>query len=329
MFSKLGKVLGAASLTVALVGGASSFAYAGLFDSYLTAGATNFFEDQDREAYFDVNNSGVFDAGDVIAGFIQIESRSQPTTIPDSTMQGTLYAVFSQQVASVVNVGFQDLVTFVPTTAPTLTLSALTGGDAEANAFVALYTIPGGSTDLTTTSFPNLAAYLAYISGGTLEMTFGFDGADDYFRALTTVPGPLTSNEILTAPTSQNVASFAAVLTSLTNNTSFDFLANQCQAFAGAFGCGELSLVNGTAGGAVGVDPTTFMDGSTFGVTQCDSNTTTGGIQNAPCGFVTNADFTLSPVAIVPEPASMILFGLGLAGLGVYGRRNRNNKKSK
>lgn len=321
MFGKIRKAIGAAGFAALLVAGTSSVGQAGLLDSYLTPNAINFFEDNSREAFFDVNNSGTFNAGDVLVGYLQVETRSAPSSIG---VQGTMYAIFSQQVQSISASG---IVTFTPTTVAGLTLSTFVPG-AEANAYLAIYTRPLGVPDLTAVGsgagFNNLIDYFNYIkTGATLELTAGIAaGSDAVFQALPN-DVDLSTYFLGTRTTSQPVAVFGAVLDILTNNTAFTFEDDLCSSFntfLGGFNnvCGQLSLVSGNVLGAANVANPEFKTLGAGSFTQCDSDNNTDGIQNTVCGFIDNADFNLHPV---PEPASMILFGIGLAGLGIYGRK--------
>jgi hypothetical protein len=315
--------------------GLGSSAQAGLLDTYLVPNAINFFEDNSREAYFDANNSGFFDAGDVLVGYLRIEQRTAPS-VQDTG--NTLYAVFSQQVAGI---NASGVVSFAPTTVAGLELSSFAAG-AEANALVALYSGDVGLDltlvnpgDVSGNGTITLLDYLQAITAGTLELTAGIAAAsDDQFKALVSTTLPLSTATIAGLSTTSGIASFEAMMSILTNNTSFSF-ADVCSTgfFAGIGGipagtCATLQLVTGNVLGAGNAANGEFRDGSEFGAfQQCDTDPATGTQNNTPCGFIDNADINVLPVS-VPEPASMILFGFGLAALGMYGRHSRNRKKS-
>lgn len=325
MFSSLRKGLAVASLAAASLIGFGTSAHADLFDSYLTPNTLNSFEDNSREAFFDVDNSGDFSVGDVLVGFVRIENKTSPDAF---SLGNTTYAIFSQQVADIT----ASLVTFAPTTADGLTLADLGVTGAEANSMIALYTgnyatdiIVNSPGDLTTNGTVTLADYLAFITaGGDLELTAGIDASeDDFFAALMNFVAPPTIDQIATSDTNDAIAIFGAALSILTNNTNFLFADDVCTNFFGIAGCSDLTLVTGTVQGASNAANGFFRDGSELtnsvdvAYQQCD---TTGG-----CGFIDNVDINVHPV---PEPGSMILFGLGLAALGMYGRRARNRAKS-
>jgi hypothetical protein len=294
-------------------------AQAALLDTYLVPNQQNFFEDNSREAYFDVDNSGTFNVGDVLVGYVRIENRSAPGALD---LGNTTYAIFSQQVASINGL----FVNFAPTTAAGLTLSDVTGGDAtQANAMVALYTsnyavdlINNNPGDITGGGI-TLSDYLAFIAAGDLELTAGIAGGeDDFFQAIISLGFIPTAAQIATFDTSTSVAFFGAALSVLTNNTNFTFADDVCTNFFGTAACSDLTLLSGTVGGAANAGNPQFKDGSEFGYAQCG---TAGG-----CGFIDNTDINVHPLA-VPEPASMILFGLGLTALGIYGRRRMNRQR--
>ena len=333
MFSWIKKGLAGASLVAALLIGFGSPAHAGLLDSYLVPNALNFFEDNSREAYFDVNNNNTFDAGDVLVGFLRIEQRSAPSV---QDVGNTLYAVFSQQVASI---NASGIVTFAPTTAAGLQLSDFVTG-AESNAMVALYSGNVGSnlittapTDLSGNGTVTMLDYLKAITAGTLELTAGIAAnSTDTFKALVSTSLPLSTATIASLVTTSGVANFEALLSILTNNTSFDFANDVCTGgFFGGIGgiaagtCAQLQIQTGNVLGASNASPGQFKDGTEFAGSYQQCNTGGATPNNVPCGFIDNADVNIHPV---PEPGSMILFGLGLAALGMYGRRSRNRQKA-
>jgi hypothetical protein len=329
MFSSIKKGLAKVSLVAALLIGFGSSAHAGALDAYLVPGTLNFFEDNSREAYFDANNSGFFDVGDVLVGFLRIDQRTAPTSLDTGD---SLYAVFSQEVASINEFG---VITFKATTVDGLQLNDF-DSDVGTNALVALYVGDVG-LDLTLASpgaGSTLADYLALITAQELALTAGIVDSDDAFVAQSTL-FPLSTSSIATFTTTDAVAGFMAMLTILSENSNFSF-ADVCTNtgfFGGAFGgidagtCAQLQILSGNVAGANNAaNFGEWTNGSELGnFQQCDTNSAAGIQNNTPCGFIDNADINLRPV---PEPASMILFGFGLAALGIYGRHSLNRKKS-
>ena len=338
MFSKINKLLAAASLAATMLVGVTSLSYAGFLDTVLAPNVINTFNDNSHEAFIDSGtaNPGVFGVGDAIVGFVRLEQRQVPSSIP---LGNTTYAIFSQQVASFDST--TGIATFAPTTVNGLTMSQITGVAAPAGSMVALYTTAAGfTTDMTNTAPPNtvggatvtLADYFNQIKTGTLELIAGLGGGSNYFAAgvsdqdLVTpgVQAP-TTTQILNAPAGSQIAVFAAALSVLTNNTGFGFandvVTNLSFGPTTIIGVGQIGLATGIVRSAFGINPNNFLNASDVGgvasYTQCGAT---------PCGFVNNVDIVVHPTA-VPEPSSMILFGLGLAALGIYGRRFGKSRK--
>jgi hypothetical protein len=318
------------SLIAPLVLGTSALAQAESFSTFLAPNQFNTFEDDSREAFFDTGsgNTGTFGVGDVIVGIVQIEHRSTPSTV---SVNNSTYAVFSQQVTSVSG----GTVQFGATTVAGLTIGDLVPGTSS-GAMVALLTstAAGYSTNLITTAPANqtgtatvtMADYIKFLTNnGTLQMSFG-QGAGDFFTAALGGGGAPTTADIVNSGSSITFANFTSALSVLQNNTGFVFADDvACNTPPGATPPGgtlaQLCISAGAVDGANGTNPANFLDGSELAaLAQC------GDTGSTPCGFIDNADFTVHPTQAVPEPASMILFGFGLAAIGMYGRRGRNRQ---
>jgi hypothetical protein len=319
-----------------LILGSVSIGQASTFDTYLTAGTLNTFEDTSREAFVDVDGDGTFNVGDVLVGFVRIENRSDPSAID---LGNTTYIVFSQQIASIDTT--TGIVTFEATTATGLSLEELAG--TSAGAMVAVVTTTndtnfGNLIDTAAVAGGTLEDYFNLLLGptSTLELSAGIvdvTAGGDFFNATIDAaaafagcgidigdPLVVTTECIENLDSSVTIATFTAGLSIIDNNTAFTFSDTVLAAGNGDATLAQFAITGGNASGAAGTLPDEFKDASTLTTAnQCGE---TGDI---PCGFRDNADFSVIPVA-VPEPAAMILFGFGLAALGIYGRRNRNRK---
>src|SRR5581483_2260178 len=219
--------------------------------------------------------------------------------------------------------------------------SGLTIGDlvpgVSSGAMVALLTstAAGYSTNLITNAPANqtggatvtMADYIKFLTNnGTLQASFNL-GSGDFFTAVLGGGGVPTTAQIVSSGSNITFASFTAAMSVLQNLTGFKFLDDvACNtppgASPGAATLAQLCISAGAVDGANGTNPANFLDGSELAalLAQCGDTGTT------PCGFIDNADFTVHPV---PEPTSMILFGFGLAAIGMYGRRSRAQRENK
>ena len=297
----------------------SPVAHSSYLDTILTAGTLNVFEDNDREAFIDVDNSGNVSVGDVLIGFVRIDNK----TAPDSfAINNQLYAIFSQQVATVGPV-FQ---TFAPTTVAGLQLSDIVAG-ADPNGVVAVFSSNAPITNLITTSpGDTLQDYFDVILAGMeLDLVAGFREADDFFTAIATIPVTADNNPatgLLALEGTDNAAFYTAGLSILQNFTDFGFAEAVSATNPLAPGSThQLGISGGTATGASD-DPNVndFADASGFGGGPHNQCQNTGSATNLPCGFRTNADFGVVPIA-VPEPGTVLLLGLGLLALAGMRRR--------
>src|SRR5215470_5005068 len=186
-----------------IMAGAWIPAQAGFISSILTPNVDNAFEDFSREAFVDVNGNGVFDTGDVLTGFVQIDKKTAPNGVSTNNQ---IYAIFSIQVTSING----SNVAFGPTTAAGLTLSSLVPG-AGATDMVSVFdrttpfpvdlitTSPG---DLTGNGTVTLADYFKSIeTNGTLELTAGPTNSQDFFVSSLLVNPALFTTSFISALT--------------------------------------------------------------------------------------------------------------------------------
>lgn len=307
----------AAAFAVAAMGTASAVT----LNQGLTSGVLNTVEDQDREAFIDVDRSGTLSVGDVLIGFVRMDN-FLPAGLSASNQ---VYGILSNQITAINVGGDATIFSLGTTTTNGLRLQDLTGNSATAGAIVALYdraspfatdlinAAPGGAT--------SIFDYISFITAnGTLRLTAGIVASDDYLMVDNGAgfPAGVSTSLFPGLLTSVTVNSFTGGLSVIYNNTGFSFL-DAVPTFdaLGTLHTNQVGIGNGATRGAAG-EGREGIWGNAPGWTQCLVN----GV-NTPCGFVTDADYFVVPVKI-PEPASLALFGVSL--LGLFGVRQVGKK---
>lgn len=322
------KVLGVAAAL-----GIASSAGAVTINQGLVGGTENLVEDQDREAYFDIDRSGTISVGDVFVGFVRIDDFNT-SGLPAANH---VYGIISNQVIGAVS-GNPNLVALGVTTVAGLKLEDITGDANAAGGLVAIYDSAAPYVNnVITQSAPGAVGMkddIDYIAnGGILRLVAGFDTVenDTYLWANVDVGFGIGANNgnLYNLPAGSTFGSYRGGLDFIYNNTNFTFTDNVfTNDQLGGFHLTEVAIKNGSFGGSGNgaADPTksVYTNGSQFGAfAQCSPPYQIAPGDTAPhaCGFTTKADFAMNPV---PEPGTLVLLGASL--LGLTGIRRRSSK---
>jgi len=313
-------------VAVALALGLATSAGAVTINQGLTSGVLNTVEDQDREAYIDVNANGLIDVGDVFIGFVRIDN-FLPAGLDASNQ---VYGIISNQITGT-DPGDPNLVTLGVTTHVGLRLQDITGDANTAGGLVAVYDSAAPfTTDLINNSAPGATGIKddidLILNEGTLRLVGDLGAADNFLTAdVITGFGVGSPNGIFVGlPPSIEFGGFSGGLSVAYNNTAFSYLdaVFVLDPITG-LQTAQIGISGGTFKGAAGdgnegvfTNASQYLDGGGDPFAQC--STVEGSV---PCGFTTDADFFVVPV---PEPGSLALLGAALLGFAGLRRRKLN-----
>lgn len=287
--------------------------------SHLVPGQVNQLEDDNFEVFIDKTNSPTtLDPGDLILGVIRIQAiQSPPNTLPAAYTPGgadeTITGVFLLEVASVVNQaggspdGVDNTIVFFKPVEDT-DWSSLTGlnlpSPLDPNTMLIVYD-DVIVNDLATG--PTLQASIDSFVGSSVVYEFGFEGGD--FS-----DGVSDAGEFWAAHGALGTDTVGGQLGSIRNIINLNLLEH----LGGPLLQDHTYLSTDAILEGFAVDAgVTFTAAAEL---QAEGTITNAGA-GTPWQFATDTDAYVQ--AIIPEPSSFVLFGLGAIGLVGFGLRRR------
>lgn len=238
------------------------------------------------------NTSTSLEVGDRLRGVIKFQAIVQLNApfASDNSISPEITGIFETVVTSITNVDANPNVAELIVFGPSASFQAQYG----LGATVALYT---GGTNLNINACPTIAACETAATDGSLWAVAGFGDADDVWFS---TDSRLNFASVAVINGTSQVADINYSQTILVNNTGYTFnsIDLDCLSAGGLFPCagdGKTDLVGSGAikGGA--------------------------GLTN---GYQARSDIDVT-FSVVPEPGSLALVGLALAGIGLSARRRK------